>query len=568
MPSVPRRNGSVETASLPGVRVGGAAPAAAFGVPGGNMIDISPITRVVADVARKEAQQADQLALLDADNQLAKLHTDLERQAASMKGRDAMGAREQVDGTWNEGTSAIEKSLTNDRQRFAFRQRVAGRYQSLYESVERHSAAEAQRYDADVTKTALEHRLNDALTNFADPSRVAQAGVEMRAVIRDHGRRQGWAPEVIEEKVTEQLSTLHAGVVSRFLSTGNDRAAGAYYKKWGKQITAEHAENIDRALQEGSTLGEAQRQADAIIKTKGLSRTDAYEKARAIEDPKVRRATEQQLDTEYARQDRLDRDAHDRVLKSAAEYADQGKTPPATLLSQLTASERRSLEGYRRSIVRGEPITTDWSVYYQLKQQAGNPQTRAAFLKTNLLTVRDKLANSEFEELVKLQTNVNRTGDMATRGFMSDLQIVNTTIDPLFPQAGKTGGQKDDAARAKFLREIDISVQEEKQRTGKETLPTDVVQKIADAHVLRRAFSAGGLGTDDRDNAEHQFLTADKRGRPYVPTESIPVPERNKLADYLRRNGLGVSSNKIERLYGAALLRVPQSTFEAIAREP
>lgn len=569
MPNVPRRDRVAATAPLPGVRVSPDAPAAAFRPV--EPIDISGVTRAIADFAAREREKADQLALLDADNRLAKLHTDLELEARQRRGKDALSATADIEAKWQEGVGVIEKELgNNDRVRFAFHNRAGNRWQSLYANVERHAAVETERYDNEVTDTALKNRVNDALTNFRDPEMVAKAAVELRAIVRDHGKRQGWAPEAIEQRTNEQLSRLHAGVISRFLHAGDDRAARAYYQKAKGQILGEHAENIDQALQEGSTLGEAQRQADAIIKTKGITRTEAYERARAIDDPKVRRATEQQLDTEYARQDRLEREQHDQFLKTAAEYADGGQQAPATILSRLSVAERRSLESYRRSVVRGEPIETDWAAYYQLKQQAGNPRTRAEFMRLNLLTYRDRLANSEFEELVKLQTNVSRTGDQATRGFMTDLQIVNTTIDQagLFPKAGKVGGQKDDAARAEFVRAIDLDVQQEKQRTGKETLPSDVVQKIADAHVLRRAFARGELGTDDRDNAQFQFLTADRQGRPFVPTESIPEAERNKLAAYLRRLGYTVSTSKLERLYGAAILRVPQQTFDEIAREP
>lgn len=570
MPSVPRRDQSVGTAPLPGVRVPVGAPEAAFGVPGAAAPDLSPITRQVAEFAAREREKADQLAVLDADNQLATLQTDLLTEASTRKGKDALGATEEVHSRWEEGIGSLEKNLTNDRQRMAFRRAAGSRFQSLYASVERHASAEVERYDADVTETAIKARLNDAMTHYRDPQAVAKAGVELRAVIRDHAQRQGWAPEVTEQKVGEQLSRLHTGVIGRFLAAGDDRAAKAYYEKAKGQILGEHADNIDRALEEGSTLGESQRQADAIIKTAGITRAEAYERARAIDEPKVRRATEQQLDTEYARQDRLERDQHDGFLKRAAEFADRGERAPAALLVQLSPGERRSIESYRRSIIRGEPIETDWGTYYELKQQAGNPKTRAAFLKRNLLQDRDKLANSEFEELVKLQTNVSRTGDSATRGFMSDLQLINGVIDEagLFQKAGKAGGQEDDAARAAFLRDIDASIQDEKERTGKESLPSDVVQKIADSHVLRRAFAKNQLGTDKRDNAQYQFLTEDRFGRPFVPTEHIPTPDRNKLADYLRRSGFTVSTTKLERLYGATLLRVSQDAFNAIASEP
>lgn len=574
MPSVPRRDRTVATEALPGVRVLTEAPASAFRVPG-EALDISPIAKVVGEFAAREKDKADQLALLDADNQLAKLHTDLQLEASQRKGKDALGATADVEGKWKEGVGAIEKTLTNDRQRMAFFNRAGGRYQSLYESVERHTAAETERYDSEVTDTALKNRINDALVNYQDPQMVAKAALELKAIVKDHGKRQGWDPAVIEEKSAEQLSRLHAGVIGRFLKVGDDRAAKAYYEKAKGQILGEHQDNIDQALEEGSTLGEAQRRADAIVKTKGITRTEAYEMAKALDDPKLRRATIDQLDDEYSRQDRLRKDEHDKIVSMAAEYADKGQRTPASLLPQLTVGERRSLDAHRKSVLRGDLIETDQAAYYELQGMAIDPKRRDAFTKLNLITYRDKLSNSDFQEMARLQMAVRKKGDEAVRGFLTDRNIVDETITPLFPNAGKTGAQRNQAADDEFnqfRRSIDIDVAHAKEQRGGKELSSDDVQKIVDTHVIRRMFGKKewrvSSKTGEPERSTMVGLSYDEQDRPRIAIDRIPRSEAEKLAGFLRRARLSVSASKLERLYAAEVMGVSDAKFSKIAREP
>jgi hypothetical protein len=50
-----------------------------------------------------------------------------------MKGKDALAAGPQVDQDWQKGADQIRNTLTNDRQKLAFENRVGSRYSSLNE---------------------------------------------------------------------------------------------------------------------------------------------------------------------------------------------------------------------------------------------------------------------------------------------------------------------------------------------------------------------------------------------------------------------------------------------------
>jgi hypothetical protein len=241
MPTVPRRLDSIGTAPLPGVRVSPEAPAAAFGVPGNGVDVATPALKLVGQYAQQERDKADQVAFLDADNQLAKLHTDLETGALQRKGKDAMGALEAVNTDWQKGVGEIENTLTNDRQRMAFQRAASSRYQSLYANVERHTAAESEQYDRDVSTAALNVRADAALKNYDDPAAVQTAVEQSRAIIQGVGRRLGWDSTVTDEAIAKQTSQLQANVIKQYASSKQLAQLLAYYDAHKDDLVGEDA---------------------------------------------------------------------------------------------------------------------------------------------------------------------------------------------------------------------------------------------------------------------------------------------------------------------------------------
>jgi hypothetical protein len=85
---VPRRSpDTVSTAPLPGVR-------SPVNVPrlGGGGVDITPVANEVSELIQRHQAHADQVILLDADNKLAQLETDVRTAATQKRGKDALGA--------------------------------------------------------------------------------------------------------------------------------------------------------------------------------------------------------------------------------------------------------------------------------------------------------------------------------------------------------------------------------------------------------------------------------------------------------------------------------------------
>jgi hypothetical protein len=240
MPIVPRRQGPIETAPLPGVRLSPQAPEAAFGVPGNGVDVTSPLAGVVAPMVQKARRDADQIAALDSDNQIAKLSTDLETRALSRQGKNALDNAD-VFTDFDKGAGEIENGLASDDQKMAFRRAADARRQSLYASVERHAATQHEAYDRDTTASALDLRTDTALKNYDDPGIRQQSMDETRAIIKDFGARQGWSPETIDEKVATQLSRMHSSVMREFADAKQLPEAVQYYEDHKDEFVGEDA---------------------------------------------------------------------------------------------------------------------------------------------------------------------------------------------------------------------------------------------------------------------------------------------------------------------------------------
>src|SRR5436190_2248004 len=413
MPRVPQ----VQRAPIPGPRISPVAPAGAFGAP---TPDYTGVLRAVSGLVERHRQEADQLTLLDADNQFAQLPTDLHTQATSRQGLDALGATADVQAAWDKGVSDIEGGIRSDRAKDAFRNRVAGRYQTLYGAVERHAANEYQRFASETTKTAINSRFDEALTNFADPAAVETAVNESRAIISDQGRREGWGAETIAEEQRAQASRIQSVVIARMLAKGDDLAATNYYAKVRDQVSGRDALKLEQDLDVSSVRGQSQRNADLILATAATFDAARAEAAK-ITDPKVREATEERVRREFA-----DRAADDRQQRFQA-YQDAGvilertrdthTIPPATW-NLLSVTERRALQE-REEQLRHPRHSSDPDTYWSLMNMAGlSDQSRAAFESVDLNDYRRKglLDDVDFNRLLSLQRSLRTSTQGAVAG--------------------------------------------------------------------------------------------------------------------------------------------------------
>lgn len=405
MPTVPRRStGYVPTSPLPNERV----PSGAFQE--APPVDLSPVTRTIARIAEEEKGKQDELAILDADNKLGALQTDLTVHATQYRGKDALGALPDVTDQWRKQADEIRNGLANDDQRLKFEARAAGRFQSLRASVVEHTAGEMKRYDDDTTSSGLKLAVNTALQNYTNPTTVEQSLADSKKIIDLYADRNGWSPEERQQKQLEQASVIHSGIIDRLLADDRDIDATKYFQAHSSELDSRALLQARDSLDLGSLRGESQRRADGIVQS-SATLGGALAEARKITDPKLREATEGRIRRHYEDVEaslRYDREqAYEEASAILERTGDLNKIPP-NIYNRLNASQHRELE-HRLAQKRNPDKQTNWSTYARLLNMAGlNDSTRQEFEQIDLTKYRSQLSDQHYEHLLTLQLGERR----------------------------------------------------------------------------------------------------------------------------------------------------------------
>lgn len=554
MPTVRRYDGEqLEQRPVAGPRVSVDAPAEAFG--GGQSQQrlsesIRGLNAEATNMIIKEKNYADQVVVLDSDNKMAdverKLMHDPNTGALNKRGKDAFGTPDTVNAEFMKAAQEVEKGLNNENQKAAFRRQVQSRQLNINKQLDDHVARESRAYDDAVTEASIENEINEAGMNYSDPVRVAMSLENQRMKIIDKARRNGLPDEWTQDAVGKSFSKTHSLIINQMLSNGDDTSASEYYKENKDEILPSDRDALEKSIYEGQLLGEAQRGADEIF-MKSDDRNEAFNHAKKIKDPALRKETESQLERMFTRQAVADRQELLKQFKMASDAVEQGKKPPANIWSKLNSNQRSSLDARLKQVNAGIQPTTDWPTYYNLKTMAADQKND--FIRENLMAYRSKMADSEFKELVNLQSSLSKNDAAASEnlnGYRTTTQIIHDTLT----SAGINPSAKPNSAEGKkvasFRRMVDEQIQLIQAQTGKEA-KTDDVQKIVDNLLVKGIVPNSGIGGFFK---KQKYVFELKPGDSVaIEKNEIPVAERNKIEDALRRRGLPVTDDRIIELY-------------------
>lgn len=595
MPRVPRRNPNpLNTAPLPAQRTPISGPRRVVETP-----DIGPLDRSVNRFIEQERERADRVILLEADNKMATLDTDLRTKAGQRRGKNALNVTAEIKADWQKGVGDIEGGLTNDRQLEMFRNRAAVRFQSLYDASERHASSELTRFENEQSEAALANRFNSALENFGDVEEVSRAAVESLAILNDQARANGWSPEVLQERKANALSRIHTGVVARFLMADRDEDARAYLDRAKGQISGEHLARVEEAVQESSFRGLSQRKADEIVDA-AASWTEAQALVRAIEDPKLRDHVQDRVNAALNQRKEVEREKQESGYLRATNLVDEnpGKpvraAVPSLIWTTLSLEQRRALENRARSVTHDDRA---WLSFLELSPQETGKLTRAQF-ETRYWSKfdpdhRDRAAqywaeavdgvrSGKFDPKFTATLTFKQRLDNAVRGGAYPLIPPRVSAAKMTESQAKTYNALENAAAGQ-LNELEI-------RTGRPATPKEV-QQIIDSvvmdwvfvrrdrgYALQRALTTSnpaesfrafqevtdvsrgeivnrilGKKVPDRRKLAAE-LTDDERKAAYVPFFQIPREERAAIIRHATAQGRQWTEEMVEDVYGAVRL--------------
>lgn len=555
MPTVPRKQSlEVKEQGFGGMGFQAQAPLSAFG--GGQAAarvneSLAGLVSAIGEVEDKRRSEADQLNIQNAETQAAELSTRLQVEATNKVGRDAFASPEYVKTEWEKGLQDIEKTLVNDNQKREFQKSSARTRMMLDRQVQFHVADQRRAVDDQETKAFIQASRDQAVLNSTDDLFVKDQVRKIRTRVDEWAVRNGVTDSVIKEnKVRDEVSATHRQVVGARLNAGRDQLAKEYFEANKADFNAEDLTYVEKIVKDGSVRGESQRQASEIMLKRPGDMKAALREAREIKDADVQNATVQEIKIRFEENRQAVRQAEEDSFKVAADLVEKNKSRekvPEQVWNRMSLEGRAAIERRIEQLRRGVSPVTDWTKYYDMKTMASSSATRDQFLRQNLGELRPDLADSEFKELIDLQTGLRQKDEAAMtkiEGFRTNEQILNGTFRANGFDLGSKS--KDDLQKIERIRRVVDEQVRTWERANKKDIPSEEFQNIVDKVFIKGVTDEGMLW----DTTNYFGLL--EEGQSFaIRSSDIPVKERTKVEAALRSAGIAVTDKNVINLFNA-----------------
>lgn len=218
-------------------------------------------------IAGAETQRQDQVRITQAERKLSDWEIDRiyhpEHGALNVQGEAVFGLEDKLNEDYDQHAGEISASL-NERQRERFDRISEGKRQDWTRRLQVHVAGQSRALDANETKASIANESSITIANSNDLDRVALGIDNVRRQAGLFAKRNGMGPEQTKELINGFVSDIHQGVIGRYLDQGQDIQAKVYYEHAQAEIDGTKQGQIERALEVGSTAGDASRAASDI----------------------------------------------------------------------------------------------------------------------------------------------------------------------------------------------------------------------------------------------------------------------------------------------------------------
>ena len=320
------------------------------------------------------------------------------------------------------------------------------------------------------------------------------------------------------------------------------------------QSPGKHRETVDYVTKNVKALenGLGRPRAPTLADVQDRVRTSLGADAR----PQVVQHAVQEASRQWEALSKSYKDGQDQSLADAQRLliANKGdiNSLPMSVRNRIDPGKFDDLMGFASKLAKGEPIATDWGLYYSL---ASDPQL---LKQVNLGALRSKLGESEFKQLTEHQGKLNNPKGEDLTHLQSAKEVLNSFLlqagmDPT-PKPGK--GDDSEAAKvgqlqAAFQQRIDARERLTGKKLGTAELREEAAQLFKPVKVSSTViFGIPGFSTDKPAG----LVT----GKDAV---QIPDNERTQIEAALKRAGRPVTDAAVEALYRAHS-RIPQRTAQ------
>lgn len=399
---------------------------------------------------REDQTRADQV---DAQITSSWLKWDAENRN-KFRGQNADGYEAAAQAWWKASAEGFGKDLS-PRARALASSSLVRKQGTALANVTQFIGAEKERF-ADESAAAA---IGSSIQFGVSTGDVAGAAQQVRDQVANIGARKGWNTDQVKLEQIKNLAVLHDAHISSLLES-DPQAAKTYYASAlsAGEIPATMKKRIEGAIDTAVTQDTASRNASAWA---ALPYAERLAKAAEIDDPDLRKATEQQIDMDETRIQRS-KTAQAKDLGGRAELAYQktGRVPAAVMaqLEEIDPGAAADLRKYiradqkaRATEASGGSVKTNLSSYFEARDRV------LAGENFNVLGYADKVSRSDLEELKKLQEARSKPGEIK-REFTAE-----QTIAAFKPEGMKDNDEKWVGLRRQMQEEL-ITAREAKGR--------------------------------------------------------------------------------------------------------
>jgi hypothetical protein len=494
----------------------------------------------------------------------------------NLRGRDAMDRapdiRERLEAVRKDVAGKLEPGAAEIFERYWENRRESGLLR-----IDNHHASEMRRWKDTVNESLLKSALDDAVAAAGDPEMVGQAEGAIRATVEDVGRDNGWTQDIVVQRTKEALTEMHKGVVTTLLNEKQYGRAAAHLREAiaDDEISAVVASSLKDKMEtarkvaaEESRAARVQSQVDAWT-GEGLSTAEMLERSRRL--PQKDR-DEARKRIRWAAQEReiAEEETHEAARDRATDIIDGGGRPediPFSDWTALTTAEQATLESrWRRRVTGTEPVTDEEHFQELLIEAQTDPE---AFAKRDLLAMREKLDNGDFETVRKLHaaTKAAAKGDPAPADFsvLSQKESIKMMLEAADIETNPKPGSDEAKALAEFHRTLGQRARAFEVQNDREPNQAEVEEMaralLSDVAIRGSEGSFLGLKLTGPDRARVYEVP---RGEPtFVPADEIPPGDKALLLEDGRVRGKSLTPGDLEDLY-AAYLAGDRARYEAI----
>lgn len=253
-------------------------------------------------------------------------------------------------------------------------------------------------------------------------------------------------------------------------------------------------------------------------------------------NPKAMQAARQHLEHKARLYDARTKDQADQVFSGVLQGLIQNGGDFNALpvgqkmaLAQVDPAKYDDAMRFAEGLSKGKEPQTDWGLFYELSRDP------ATLRSVNLMAVRDKLADTEFKQLMTMQQAAGKEQSLTA------LQTPMALVTQFAREAGinTTGKNKKDAEKlGRITADVQANITAAEQARGKKLTAEEMRAVVAQSFVKVQV---------DRP----YWFNTEKPAALLDPADSLVIPdaERVKIVDALKRNGGPTDEQTIQALY-------------------